>query len=122
MRSSSVSWRSSSSGSSHWNSSFIALPLAGAFIVASRLNALDDHRQPLTHAYAQADGGIAAVPALQLARGGNGQTRAGAAQRVADRDRTAVGVDARIVERHVHDLEAAEHLRGEGLVDFDDVH
>ena len=41
---------------------------------------------------------------------------------MAHRDGAAVGIDARIVVIEAQQLQAAEHLRGEGLVDFDHVH
>src|SRR4051812_25469529 len=41
---------------------------------------------------------------------------------MADGNRAAVRVDARVLEIDVHELEAAEHLAREGLVDLDDVH
>src|SRR5205814_1410756 len=41
---------------------------------------------------------------------------------MADGDRAAVRIDARVLEVDAHQLEAAEHLAGEGLVDLDDVH
>src|SRR3989304_5643040 len=66
-----------------------------------------------------------------LSRSGSAQTHAGrggrggagprAAEGMPDRDRAAVRVDPRVLEVDVHQLEAAEHLAGEGLVDLDDV-
>src|SRR5438445_9207755 len=41
---------------------------------------------------------------------------------MADGDRAAVRVDARVLQIDVHQPETAEHLAGEGLVDLDDVH
>src|SRR5437773_10377286 len=41
---------------------------------------------------------------------------------MADGDRAAVRIDARVLEVDAHQLEAAEHLAGEGLVDLDDIH
>jgi hypothetical protein len=41
---------------------------------------------------------------------------------MADGDRPAVRVDPRILEIHLHQFQATEHLAREGLVDLDDVH
>src|SRR5437773_909404 len=41
---------------------------------------------------------------------------------MADGDRAAVRIDARVLEVDAHQLETAEHLAGEGLVDLDDIH
>src|SRR4051794_31622302 len=41
---------------------------------------------------------------------------------MADGDGAAVRIDARVLEIHVHELEAAEHLARKGLVYLDDVH
>ena len=41
---------------------------------------------------------------------------------MADGDRAAVRVDARVLEVDIHELQAAEHLARESLVDLDDVH
>src|SRR5439155_24365036 len=57
-----------------------------------------------------------------LARDREGEARARGAARMADGDRAAVRIDARVLEVDAHQLEAAEHLAGEGLVDLDDVH
>src|SRR5207247_10745023 len=50
------------------------------------------------------------------------QARALGAERMADGDPAAVRIAARVVEVDAHQLEAAEHLAGEGLVDLDDIH
>src|SRR6185503_10452790 len=65
---------------------------------------------------------IAAARLLQLARHREREPRARAAERMADGDRAAVRIDARILQVDLHELEAAEHLAGEGLVDLYDIH
>src|SRR5207245_10507151 len=70
----------------------------------------DDDREPLADADAEADGGVAGLPALQLARRGKCEPRAGGTERMTDGDRAAVRIDARIVEVNPPELLAIEHL------------
>src|SRR5947208_1813545 len=41
---------------------------------------------------------------------------------MADGDRAAIRIHARVLQVDVHQLQAAEHLAREGLVDLDDLH
>ena len=64
---------------------------------------------------------VASATAVQLLGRGQGEARAGHAERMAERDRAAVGVHAGVV---IGEAELAHHrqaLRGEGLVQFDHV-
>ena len=76
----------------------------------------------MTQADAQADQRIALAAAFQLAQGGQGQAGTGGAERVANGDGAAVGVQARVIKGDAELLAAAQYLGGKGLVDLDDVH
>src|SRR5512135_225434 len=121
MRSSAVSWSFSSSGSSQTNTAF-DFGLSGAFIDLSSVHSFEDHREPLAHTDAQRHRRVAAAALLELARHGERKARTGAAERVADGDRAAVRIDARILEVDLHQLEAPQHLARESLVYLDDIH
>src|SRR5690554_4005469 len=82
---------------------------------------LDEHGDTLAYTYTHGAQGVAAAGALQLQGGGHQQAGAGHAQRVAQGDGAAVGVDPGVVvldAQLTHDREA---LCGEGFVQFDDV-
>src|SRR5882672_1663118 len=78
-------------------------------------NPLDDGGKALADADAQADESPPPATSLQLAHGGQREPRARGPQRVADGDGAAIRVNAAVVERQAQQLQAAEHLRGEGL-------
>ena len=83
---------------------------------------LQDHGKPLADADAQGHQRVAPAGPLQLPRRGEREACAGRAERMADRDRPAVGIDAAVVRVEAELPETAEHLCGERLVDLDDVH
>src|SRR5262249_8265796 len=78
--------------------------------------------EPLAGPDAQRHRGVAPARLLQLARDREREARARGAERMADRDRAAVRVDARVLEVDLHEPQAAERLACEGFVDFDDIH
>src|SRR5690606_19501083 len=85
------------------------------------LTTLSLHDALPIYAYTHGAQGVAAAGALQLQGGGHQQAGAGHAQRVAQGDGAAVGVDPGVVvldAQLTHDREA---LGGEGFVQFDDV-
>ncbi|MCY1511484.1 hypothetical protein D9M68_459050 [compost metagenome] len=65
---------------------------------------------------------MAPLAAFELAHGGQDQAGAGCAERVADGDGAAIGIEPWIIECDTELPGAAEHLGGEGLVDLDQVH
>src|SRR6266853_1520705 len=67
---------------------------------------------------AHGDHAVARVATLQFAEDSGGEFCAGAAERVAEGDGAAVGVDAGGVEAGL--LNDGERLRGEGFVELDD--
>src|SRR3954454_8865108 len=83
-------------------------------------SALQDDGEPLADADADRGDRHAAAPALELVRRVADDAAARAAERVADRDRAAVDVDLLGIEV-APQLQAGEALRGEGLVELDDV-
>src|SRR5690606_40474553 len=56
---------------------------------------------------------------LQFVQNGAEQHRARRAERMAERDRAAIHIDLLVAE--VEGLEIAQHDRGEGLVDLDEI-
>ena len=81
---------------------------------------LPDHGA--AHAEADAHGGQAVADLgvlLELARELGHQPHAGGGERVADRDRAAVGVDPRVVVGDAEVVEEREHLHRERLVDLE---
>ena len=60
-------------------------------------------------------------PALQLQRGGADQARARHAERMAERDGAAVGIDVRGVVGNAELAQHRQRLAGERLVELDDV-
>src|SRR5687767_15184121 len=85
-------------------------------------DALDRERDALAHADAHRAQRIAPAGARELVGGGGDEARPGGAQRVAERDRAAVGIHVR---RIVGEAEVAHHgqgLCGERLVQLDHVH
>ena len=71
---------------------------------------------PETHSVAMPRPGVAPLHLVEERRG---DARAGRSDRMAERDRAAVDVDAREVDREV--ARARDHLRREGLVQLDQV-
>src|SRR5262245_43829469 len=79
--------------------------------------ALEDHRDPLAAADARRRAAERLAAVLELAHQRQQQPGAGRAERVAERDRTAVDVDLPAIELQL--LFATEVLRRERLVDLD---
>src|SRR5437899_6254142 len=98
-------------------------PLSGEAMTARKGSSgpLEHRGDALADADAHRDERVAAADTLQLTGGGQCDARARGAERVADRDRTAVHVDPAVVERQLEPAQASQHLRGEGLVDLDHV-
>src|SRR5215472_16720550 len=84
-----------------------------------RLNPLEHGGDPLTDADAHCHERVVSAGALQLARRGQRDAWPRSAERMADRDRSAVLVDPAVVERQLEPTQASEHLRGKGFVDLD---
>src|SRR3954454_16672958 len=80
---------------------------------------MQHHRQSLTDADADRGDAIAAAAALELVRERGEDARAAGAERVADGDRAAIGVDALGIDRPL--VDAGERLRRERLVELDDL-
>src|SRR5450759_2144402 len=93
---------------------------SGSIVGESR--ALDYRRHPLADADAHRAQRIAPAGPLQLARGGEDQARPRHSERMSEGDRTAVGVDPRIVVLQSQLADARECLRGERLVELDHIH
>src|SRR5688500_16157156 len=83
------------------------------------LNPLDDHRNPLPAADARGSQPVALLAAAQLVQDREHETRAGRAERMAERDRAAVDVELLHVE--VELFRNGKDLPGKGLVDLDEV-
>src|SRR5262245_32802833 len=81
--------------------------------------AFEDRRQALADADAHRRDPVAAAAAAELVKEGGGEAGAGAAERVAEGDRAAVDVEPLLVDPELAD--AGEDLRGEGLVELDQV-
>ena len=75
------------------------------------LNPLNHHRNALPHANAHGAQRVAAPGSMQLVDGGGDQPRTGCAQRVAQRNRAAVGIDARVVVLQAERLFRSEPTR-----------
>ena len=84
------------------------------------LQPLDDRPGPEPAAAAHRDQAVAAAGALELVQRGGDEPRAGAAGRMAERDRAAVRVHALRVRLQL--LLPRQHDRREGLVHLGDVH
>ena len=66
---------------------------------------------------AHGDHAVAGVAALEFAHERGGQLGAGAAERMAERDGPAIGIDSRAIEIRL--LNHGQRLRGEGFIQFD---
>ena len=93
--------------------------LIGAFLCSHRSDPFDDRAGRERAAGAHGDQRGLAVAALQLVEGGRDQAGAGRADGVSQRDGAAV--DVHLVHVGVVNLRPAQHDRGEGLVDLDQV-
>ena len=80
------------------------------------------HRVPLPDTDAQGHEGIAIVRAHQLLGSGQQQARTGHAQWVPQRNRTALRVEAGIKIIQTQRAGTGQRLRGEGLVELNQVH
>jgi len=89
---------------------------------ARGLDPLEDDGDPLANADAHGAKSEAAFGPEQLVRGGRGEASATGAERMADGDSAAVGVNVRGIVGQAEFAENGERLRGEGLVEFDNVH
>src|SRR5713101_8331754 len=84
-----------------------------------RSRALENRGDALAAADALRGEGVALAFALQERRRLAGDARAGGAQRMAERDGAAVEIGPALVDAEF--AHAGDRLRGEGLVDLDDV-
>ena len=84
-----------------------------------RLDLLDQHRHPLADADAQRREAAGAALALEAPEQADDEADAARAERMAERDRAALGVDRVLVEAEAPD--AGDDLRRERLVDLDRV-
>src|SRR5262245_1565947 len=84
-----------------------------------RLEALDDHRHALAAADAHALHAVARTGLVHAVEERGHDARAGHAERVAERDRAAVHVE--LPPGDVQLFGRRHHLRGEGLVDLDEI-
>src|SRR5262249_1593733 len=88
---------------------------------AGQLDAFDGERDALAYADAHGGEGAAAARALQLVCGGEDEAGAAHAERMAECDGAAVGVDVRSVIGNAELAQARERLAGKRLVEFNDV-
>ena len=84
-------------------------------------DAFERQRRALADADAHRRKPIAAAAPLELERGGAGDARARHAERMAERDRPAVRIDVVGIVLKSKSAQAGEGLRGERLVELDDV-
>src|SRR4051812_46059394 len=89
--------------------------------LATSSDALDDEGDPLADADAHRAERVTAAAPVQLVDGRGDQAGAARAERMAERDRAAVGVDARVVVGDAEVAQNREALRGERLVELDHV-
>ena len=87
--------------------------------LVERSDGFEDGGQTLADADAEGGDAVLAAAAAQLADEGAGEAGAGAAERVAEGDRAAVDVEALLLDPQL--AGAGEDLRGEGLVQLDQV-
>src|SRR6476646_8447451 len=87
--------------------------------LVERSDRFKDGGQTLADPDAEGDRPVAAAAPLQLAHQGAGEAGAGAAERVAEGDRAAVDVEPLLLDPEL--AGAGENLRGEGLVQLDQV-
>src|SRR5260370_39444930 len=86
-----------------------------------RSDALERQRGALADADAHRGKSITPAAPLQFQRDGAGDAGPGHAERVAERDRPAVWIDVFRVVRQPEPAQAGERLRGECLVELEDV-
>lgn len=86
------------------------------------MDPFEDKSDALADANAQTHHREAAGASVQFARSCEHKAGAGRAKGMPDGDGPAIGIDPGIVLRQPQQLEAAEHLGREGLVDLDHVH
>ena len=96
-----------------------AMPSPREATSSAALDGLEHRRQALADPDAHRRDPVAAAAAAELVQERGGEAGAGAAERVAEGDRAAVDVEALLVDSELAD--AGEHLRGEGLVQLDQV-
>src|SRR5690348_13298189 len=97
------------------SSCFTAVAMTGI------LHPFERERDSLADADAHGRESELPAAALKLLGSGAREARAGHAERVAERNRATVRVHALIVVRDAELTEDGEALRGEGLVQFDDI-
>src|SRR5580704_9281228 len=83
--------------------------------------AFEHHRDALTDADAHRAQRKAALAPMEFVHGSRGKPRTAGAEWVAERDRAAVRIDARLVVGETELPQYRERLSGERLVEFDDV-
>src|SRR5277367_639799 len=86
--------------------------------MTAELDPLDDRGDALADADAHRDERVFPAGTLQLARRGQRDARSRGAERMTDRDRPAIRVDAAVVERDLEPAQAGQHLGGKRLVDL----
>src|SRR5215204_3528661 len=84
------------------------------------LHALEDPCRAHAAADAHRDQAVSRVPPPHLVEARRRQLGAGAAERVAKRNRAAVDVETIGIDGQL--AQAGDHLRGEGLVQLDEIH
>src|SRR6185437_14836070 len=114
---------SPAAGGAAWGKRSAARPLSsGVTSAPSRVaHALEDRGDALADADAHGDQRVAPAAPMKLADGGEREPCARGAQRMADGDGAAIGIDPVIGEVDLEQLEAAEHLARKGLVELDHV-
>src|SRR5579859_1693022 len=86
------------------------------------LNALKDDSNTLSHPDAHGAERILTAAAQQLVRRRGNKARAAGTQRMAERNRAAVGIHARGIVSYAKFTENSERLGCKGFIQFDDVH
>src|SRR5690242_17559885 len=120
----SVIVRTGISGSGIFSSTAMMAASSRAFTAVameSNLHPFERERDSLADADAHGRERQLAAGALELLGCGEREARAGHSERVAERDRSAVGVHLRRVVREAELAEDREPLRGERFVELDDV-
>ena len=91
----------------------------GAGTRSWRSNTLDRQRYALANANTHAGQSAAAIAGVELTQQRQCEPCTAHAQRVAQRDCTAIGIDVRGIVGQSERARAGQRLRGEGFVEFD---
>src|SRR5688572_20799330 len=94
--------------------------LSAVVVISACLHSLENSRRAHAATDAHRHQAIARVAPPHFVEHRSGQLRAGAAERVAERDRAAVHVQASGIDRQL--AQAREHLRRESLVELHQIH